>query len=63
LGAGHQEAATIAAGSPGVGYLTDGADVRRVQLFEVAPGRIPDERCAGLHRALDGVPSAQHPEW
>lgn len=63
LGTGHHEAATIAAGSPGVGYLTDGADVRRLQLFEVAADRVPDERCAGLHCPLDRVPSANRPDW
>lgn len=63
LGAGHQEAATIAAGSPGLGYLTDGADVRCVHLFEVSAERVPDERCAGLHCPLPSVPSPVGPPW
>lgn len=56
LGTGHCEASSIAVGEPGRGFITDGADVRSLRLFDLDPGRITEERCAGLRVPLEGIP-------
>lgn len=58
LGSGHFEAATIPVSRPGHGFISDGAAVRDVRIFEVSPARVTAESCAGLRVPLAGVPSA-----